>query len=179
MRFSSSIAKVGAWVDRSNLLEPTVNLALMTAISGNWVESNAISPSTLRWDWAGTTGIASADLVAATQQYIERDDIKQATDVVRVSSCSVIEGIIDVTLHHLQGPDPVLLRRSAAEAISKLIAARKQPHRDMPSSAVSAAAFVGGVERVSVTHPAGGITAQFGQMVHIASIIVRSAATDV
>jgi phage-related baseplate assembly protein len=175
---SIDVTNVGAWFDATDPLRPTLRLALMGPIDGEWTEAAANDPSTLILQWNGATGAASSALVGIVQTYIDREDIKQATDIVEVSAISLREAIIDVTLHHLRGPDPALLRRSAADALVKMRESRRQPGRDLPSEAIIAAASVGGVERAVPESPEGGMTAAKGELIHATTIIVRSAYTD-
>lgn len=179
MNFAADVDEVGAWFDRSNPLQPTVRLALMSQWVGTWVEVDVGAPMTSRLNWVGNTGAVGAEVVVGTQGYIDREDVKQATDIVHVSSCQVVETILDLTLFHLRGPDPSLLRRAGADAVAKMCAGRKQPHRDLPRSAIEAAASVGGVERVALNTPPNGIAAGYGEVLHVTSIIIRSALTDV
>ncbi|TAA54635.1 baseplate J/gp47 family protein [Shinella sp. JR1-6] len=179
MNFSPVIEHVGAWYDRSNPLQPTVRLALMAEWVGAWQEVDAGAPMTTRLNWVGNTGAVEANLVIGTQEYIDREDVKQATDIVHVTSSQVIETVLDLTMFHLRGPDPALLRRAGADAVAKMAADRKQPHRDLPRSAIEAAASVGGAERVALNTPPNGISAGYGQLIHVSSIIIRSALTDV
>ena len=88
------------------------------------------------------------------------------------------EVVIDVTLHHLRGPDPALLRRTAADALKAMRESRRQPSRDLPVEAVIAAASVGGVERATPSLPSAGVSAGQGELIHIHTIIVRSAYTN-
>lgn len=178
MDASLLVRAAGGWFDISNPLLPTLRLALMGPIEGTWVEQPADSPATLAYLWNGATGSIGSDVVGDVQQYIDRDDVKQATDIIQVAPVAVLTTAIDVTLYHLRGPDPDYLRRNAAIAVQAMIALRRKPHRDLPHEAIGAAATVGGVERAVVNSPIAGIVAGNGELIHVTGMIFRSQFTD-
>ncbi len=157
MKASIEVADVGAWVDRSDLLQPCVRLAIMIA--------------------AGK-GVPSAELVLAVQAHIDRKDVKQATDIVHVQPVEIVETEVDVTLYHRPGPDPAVLRTGAKVALEALLKDRHSPGRDLPVSSLIAAASVGGVERVVVNSPDADVIAGFGKLIDVVTLEVRSAYVD-
>ncbi len=179
MSVSLDVEDVGAWVDRAERFEPVVRLAIMAAGAGAWmVDANASAGTTRLVRQSGTDGAASNALVAAVQAHMERDNVPQATDVISVQSVSVVGQAIDVTLHHLRGPDPAVLRLAGAWAIAAMSEERRKPHRALPKSPISAAASVGGVERCTVNLPAADVFPGYGTVVHVTEILVRSLVTD-
>jgi phage-related baseplate assembly protein len=172
------VTDVGAWFDDTDPLRPTVRLAVMGPAEGEWKPAVSNDPAVLILQWDGATGTASSSLVGKVQLYVDQDHVKQATDIVQVSAISVREVVIDVTLQHLRGPDPALLRTTAAEGLKTMIASRRRPGRDLPLEAIVAAASVGGVEKPVVDSPEAGIVASKGELVQATTIIVRSAYTD-
>ena len=178
LKASLEVADVGAWFDGSNPLQPTVRLALMGPVAGQWKAQDPTEPSVIKWIWDGANGIASSELIALVQSHIAREDVKQATDIIQVSSVSIIEAAWDVTIYHRRGPDPAMLRGNAIAALAALRAERRVPHRDLPNEAAIAAATVGGVERAVVNLSVAGVVADHGQLVHVTAITVRSAYSD-
>lgn len=156
MKVSLDVFAVGAWVDRSVLYEPVVRLAIQEA-TGN--------------------GAAASDLVGRVQQHIDRDDVRQATDVVVVQSVVVSSFAINVRIFHRSGPDPVMLRANATAALEKMVEERWRPGRDVPQVAVSSAAMVAGVERVEIVAPEGDLIVDKGGLATCVSISVTSEAT--
>lgn len=157
MKVSLDVFAVGAWVDRSVLYEPTVRLALQVATG---------------------SGVAASDLVGRVQQHIDRDDVRQATDVVVVQSVVVTSFAIDVRIHHRPGPDPVMLRANAKAALEKMVEERWRPGRDIPLVAVSAAAMVAGAESVDVLAPGNDLIIDTGGLATCVGISVSSETTS-
>ena len=153
MKVSLDVYKVGAWVDRSVRFEPTVRLAIQ-------IENG--------------TGAAPQDLVSAVQQHIDRDDVRQATDVVVAQSVSVSFYSIDVRLIHAPGPDPSLLRSTAKTALEVMVGNRWSPRRGVPRAAVIGAAMVAGVERLDVITPPADVIVGFGELATCQSVSVTS-----
>lgn len=180
MNASIEVSDVGAWVDRSNIFEPTVRLAIMVASVPSWVRDPAAPVDTARFlrSDGGGNGAAPDALVTLVQSHMDRDTVKQATDIVAVQSVSVLETDIRYMVHHLKGPDPTLLRTTSGLAVARMVDERHKPHRDLPRPAIIAAGSVGGVETLSVDAPATDIDASFGELVFVNSITVESAYTD-
>lgn len=148
------IIDAGAWVDRSNMMEPTVRIALMSATGD---------------------GTATPDQIEAVQEYVLRKDVRQATDIVSIRSVDVVPVSIDVVLHHKRGPDPAVARASAETALAAMVLGRRSPGRDLPLSAIAAASSVIGVERVSIASPAQDIFLEDWQLAKVTGITVNSA----
>lgn len=163
LKASIDVADVGAWVDRSVQYEPVVRLAIMVADDPDDDEDDGTPP---------------AELVTLVQAHMDREDVRQATDVIAVQPVTVTPVSIDVTIHHRPGPDPVMLRAAALASLKAMAADRFHPHRDIPRSAIHAAASVAGVERVTINSPAADIEVGNGGLAHISSINVSSAVTD-
>lgn len=109
-------------------------------------------------------GAAGSDIVEAVRAHLYRKDIKPLTDVVSVSSVSLHEYAIDVTVYVRPGPDPLAVKTAAADSLSTMVAARRMPGRDVPVSAVIAAASVGPVDRVAVASPLSDVVMGNGEL---------------
>lgn len=177
---SVAVANVGGWVDRSIPSQPTVRLAIMIATASAWVRDISAPAGVTRYirSQGGGTGEASADLVADVQHYLDKENVKQATDIVTVQSVRIVATDIRYRIEHQAGPDPSLLRETSAKAVCALVDARYVPGRDLPSSAIVAAGATGGVERLSVTEPLGDIVASAGDLIFVNSVTVTSDITD-
>lgn len=163
LKASLDVYDVGAWVDRSVRYEPVVRLAVMVALDPNDNESDGTPPGAL---------------VQAVQAHMDREDVRQATDIIAVQPVNVTDVAISVTIHHRPGPDPVVLRSNALAALEAMATDRFHPHRDIPLSAIHAAASVAGVERVTINSPASDVVIGNGGLAHVSSIDVTSALTD-
>lgn len=123
-------------------------------------------------------GDADEDTVEAVRAHLHRDDIKPLTDVVSVSSVELVDYPIDVTVYIQPGPDPVAVRDAVLESLAAMAAARRIPGRDVPVSAVIAAASVGPVDRVVVSDPVADIIIGNGGLAVCTGIGVTVATHD-
>lgn len=123
-------------------------------------------------------GAADAETVDAVRAHLYRDDIKPLTDVVSVSSVSLHEYVIDVSVYVRPGPDPAAVKKAALDSLSAMVAARRTPGRDVPVSAVIAAASVGPVDRVAVASPASDVAMGYGELAVCTGINVTVATHD-
>jgi phage-related baseplate assembly protein len=117
-------------------------------------------------------------LVAKVQAYLDREDVRQATDIVQAEPVQVVQVVIDVKLEHLAGPDPAVLKSRAQAAINKVIAARRAPGRDLPRSAIIGAAAVEGIERVVLSAPASDVIAGPSGLIEVAYVTITSELVD-
>ncbi|MEQ3671378.1 baseplate J/gp47 family protein [Pseudophaeobacter sp.] len=150
LQASLKVADAGAYVDRSTGA-PIVRVPIMAAV-------NPPTP----------------ELVSTVQAHLDREDVRQATDVVFAEPVEVQAVAVIVVLEHLAGPDPSVLVARAHTAIEKVTARRKTPGRDLPRSALIAAAAVEGVERVRLEAPAGDVVAGPGGLIEVDHLEVTS-----
>lgn len=118
-------------------------------------------------------GLAPADLIAKVRQYLHQDAIKPLTDVVTVGS--VTNHIFDVDLEAfvLPGPDAIAVKSAIEAAIGLVAAQRRTPARDMPRSALIAAAQIGVVDKVILAEPAGDLARDYGEVAVIGEVRVK------
>lgn len=116
---------------------------------------------------------ADADVVAAVRAHLHRPDIKPLTDMVSVQSVSTHEYSIDVIVYVQPGPDPAAVRSAVEQSLAALAVRLRLPARDVPLSAVIAAASVGPVDRVVVAQPAADVVMGNGELAVCAGITVR------
>lgn len=109
-------------------------------------------------------GAADEDVIGAVRDHLNRDDIRPLTDVISVSSVEVHAYAIDVTVFIQPGPDPVAVKEAVTGSLTAMVASRRIPGRDVPVSAIIAAASVGPVDRVVVNTPVGDVLMDHGAL---------------
>lgn len=123
-------------------------------------------------------GHAAPDLIDTVRAHLARDEIKPLTDIVNVRSVENFPYEIAAEVFILPGPDPVAVRDEVTKSLEAMVAARRTPSRDVPRSAVFAAASVGPVDRVHVTSPAADIARNNGEVGLCTSIHVTVTVHD-
>ena len=118
-------------------------------------------------------GLAPTDLVAAVRGQLTRPDIKPLTDVVSVRSVTNHSYAVSLDAYILPGPDPLTVTSAIEAAITKEATARRTPARDMPRSALIAAAQLPVVDKVSLVTPGGDIARDYGEVPVLAGLDVR------
>lgn len=116
---------------------------------------------------------ASADLVEAVRRHMLRKDVKPLTDMVSVRSVTTHDYQIDVTVFIRPGPDPAAVRVAVEDGLAAMAASRRMPARDVPRSAIIAAASVGPVDRVSVAAPVADVVMGDGELAVCTGIAVN------
>jgi phage-related baseplate assembly protein len=109
-------------------------------------------------------GSASGDLVEAVRAHLARPDIKPLTDILTVRSVQNVGYAIAVECFILPGPAPELVRAEVTQALQAMAAARRTPSRDVPRSAVFAAASTPAVDKVLVAQPVTDIARGSGEV---------------
>lgn len=109
-------------------------------------------------------GVAGSDIVAAVRAHLHRRDVKPLTDVVSVRSVTVHNYAIAARVYVRPGPDPAAVRTLVLDSLAAMVASRRIPARDVPLSAIIAAAMTGPVDRVVVANPLADIVMDNGQL---------------
>lgn len=109
-------------------------------------------------------GEADSGLVAAVHTHLHRRDIKPLTDVVTVRSVKPRRYAISARVYARPGPDPAAVRTLVIDSLTSMAAARRIPARDVPMSAIVAAASVGPVDRVVLTEPLSDMIMDNGEL---------------
>lgn len=118
-------------------------------------------------------GAASDELLTVVRSRLNRRDIKPLTDMVSVQSVENVPYAIDVEAFILPGPDEVMVRESVLASLTKMAADRRTPSRDMPLSAIHAAAMVGPVDKVIVKSPLVDLARDRGEVALCTGINVK------
>lgn len=118
-------------------------------------------------------GLASAELLDIVRTQLNRPDIKPLTDTVNVRSVVNIDYAMSIQAFILPGPSPELVRAEVAASLRRMADARRTPGRDVPRSAIVAAASIDPVDRVTVQTPAADIAKAHGEVALCSAIDVE------
>lgn len=110
-------------------------------------------------------GRPSDALVSAVQVALNDEYVRPLTDAVSVLKPKLIATTIAANLLIMRGPDPAAVRNAAVTSLALYLATRRAIARPVYLSGITAALSVGGVEAVTVTAPAGTITAAYDEVV--------------
>ena len=116
---------------------------------------------------------APSEVVEAVRAYLARPDIKPLTDMVTVRSVYTVPYSIDLMAYVQPGPDQLAVKAAIEASVTAMVAARRAPARDVPRSAIIAAATVGPVDRVSLISPASDLVIGNGDLAVCDSINVQ------
>lgn len=123
-------------------------------------------------------GLAPPDLVEAVRARIMHTYIKPLTDVVTVRSVTNHGYSVDLDAFILRGPDPLAVHGLIENSVLATAASRRTPARDMPRSALTAAAQLSMVDRVLLGSPVDDIAMGYGEVPVINGLNVRVHAND-
>jgi len=147
------VLDAGVWVDRDDPAQPVVRIAPMVA--------------------AGD-GLPSVDVLDAVRIFLNRDDVKGATDVVAVQPPTLRPYEISLVVQHLAGPDPSVLRSASSARLAALAADRHRPGRAVQIPAIIAAGLPPAAESAYVLQPSVDIRAAAGELSYCTKITVAS-----
>lgn len=117
-------------------------------------------------------GMPSVDLVDAVRTHLYRPEIKPLTDMLTVIPVSNIYYTIAVNAYVLPGPDPVIVQAEVEKSLAAMVERRRVPSRDVPRSAIYAAAQVDPVDLVEITHPLADLIVGDGEVAVCTGITV-------
>jgi phage-related baseplate assembly protein len=109
-------------------------------------------------------GIPSEDLLRVVRAHLNRPDVRPLTDVVLVRGAAPVFYTIDGDLYVLDGPDHAVVKAGSLKAVEALTLERRSPGRDVPRSAIYAAASTGPVDKVVLRSPAADVVIGNGQV---------------
>lgn len=116
---------------------------------------------------------APSEVVEAVRAYLSRPDIKPLTDMVTVRSVYTAPYSIDLMVYVQPGPDQLAVKAAVEASVAAMVAARRVPARDVPRSAIIAAATVGPVDRVQLLSPGSDLVIDNGDLAICESINVQ------
>lgn len=117
-------------------------------------------------------GQAPDDLIKIVHAHLSADDIKPVTDILTVRSAVIVDYSVSVTAYVLPGPSPSAVRDDIEASITAMGLMRKTPARDVPLSAVIAAASIGPVDRVVVHSPTADVATGRGEVPNLTGVAV-------
>lgn len=109
-------------------------------------------------------GQAPDDLVTAVSDHLNSDSIRPLTDNLAVRSVVNVPYAIEVEAFVMDGPDPDLVRSAVEESLEAMVLNRRTPSRDVPLSAIHAAAHVGSVDKVVIKSPVADVAMGRGEV---------------
>lgn len=111
-------------------------------------------------------GLADAPdaLVEKVRAHLHRRDVKPLTDIVSVRSVTTHDYAISVIVYARPGPDPLAVKSLVEDSLAAMAVSRRTPARDVPLSAIIAAATVGPVDRVVVESPLADVVMGNGEL---------------
>jgi len=111
-------------------------------------------------------GTASAELIAAVEAIVKRDDIRPLGDRVTVASAQIVPVLILATLTTFSGPDVSVVLAAARVALDAYLADNRKLGRNINTAAIIAALKVAGVENVRLASPAADVECSLIQAAH-------------
>lgn len=120
-------------------------------------------------------GAASPELLATVAATLNADTIRPMTDQVTVQSAAIVNYTVQAELVILPGPDPLVVRQAAVDAITAYAEAQRRIGHDITLSGVYAALHQPGVQRVNLTAPSANLTIGEGQASYCTSIAITVA----
>lgn len=118
-------------------------------------------------------GLAGSALVSVVRAYLSRPDIKPLTDVLTVRSVTNHGFIASIDAYVFPGPDPITIRMAIEQSVLAACRMRRTPSREMPRSALIAAAHLPAVDKVILLSPAIDIAMGRGEVPVLTSLDVR------
>jgi len=99
-------------------------------------------------------GTPEADVIDAVEARVNSRSVRPLTDQVTVQGATIVPFAIAADLYLFEGPDPEIVLAAAQARIEDYVARAHKLGRDINRSAISAAMFVEGVQRVELAAPA-------------------------
>lgn len=125
-------------------------------------------------------GTASAGLIEAVETVLNAERIRPMTDQVTVLSASIVDYVITAELVLYPGPDPLVVRQAALDAVTAYAESQRRIGYDVTLSGIYAALHKPGVQRVNMNAPTANLTIDDGEASFCTAITVTVAgATDV
>ncbi len=123
-------------------------------------------------------GEPSDDLMQIVRARLLQDDVRLTTDNLIVRPARVVTFDVSASLRIRPGPDPLTIRNNALAALQRMAARYKRVGGDIPASAVSAALYTDGVDRVDMQAPAADVTTLRFQAPHLRNITLKTVVSD-
>jgi len=102
-------------------------------------------------------GTATADLCAAVATAVNADNVRPMTDEVTVQSAVIVPYEVKGTITTFAGPDSAVVLAESRKRLDAYVAESHRIGRDITMSGLYAALHCDGIQRVTLTSPAGDI----------------------
>ena len=123
------------------------------------------------------TGEPTDDLMKIVRARLFQDNVRLTTDNLMIRPARVVIYDVSATLHMLPGPDPLTIRNNATVALQRMAARYKRVGGDIPASAISAALYTEGVDRVDMQAPLQDVTTLRFQAPHLGTVTLKTVIT--
>lgn len=117
-------------------------------------------------------GIPSAKLIECVRAHLSQDHIKPLTDILSVRPITPVPYRVEVRVFMREGPSADLVAAQVEQSLAAAVEARRVPTRDVPLSALIAAASIPPVDRVELIEPTIDLTITNGLVAICDSISV-------
>lgn len=120
-------------------------------------------------------GLASPELIAAVSNTLNAEEIRPMTDQVTVQSASIVNYTITAELTLYPGPDPVVVRQAALDAVTAYAEAQRRIGYDVTVSGLYAALHQPGVQSAALSAPTSSLVIGQGEASFCTAITVTVA----
>lgn len=116
------------------------------------------------------TGEPEPDVIDAVEERVNSRSVRPLTDLVTVQPADIVNFAIAAQIYLFDGPDPSVVIEAAEASALAYVARSRKLGRDINRSAISAALFVEGVQRVELTSPLADLPIGLAQAAHCTGI---------
>lgn len=124
-------------------------------------------------------GAASPELQASVAETLNAEQIRPMTDQVAVQSAAITEYSVDATLTVFSGPDAMLVRQAAIDAVTAYAAEQHRLGYDITLSGLYAALHQEGVQNVTLASPSADLVIGDGETAYCTDVTVTLGGTGV
>jgi phage-related baseplate assembly protein len=123
-------------------------------------------------------GTPSAELIAATQEYLERDDVAVETDIITVVPAEILPYTINAIAYIDRGPDVELTKESGESALAEYANNQRRLKGVIDPGMIGHLLYGIGAKKVDVLSPSNEISASRSQAPYCQSITVEVRVRD-
>ncbi|MDT0501908.1 MULTISPECIES: baseplate J/gp47 family protein [unclassified Halomonas] len=124
-------------------------------------------------------GAASPELQASVAETLNAEQIRPMTDQVTVQSAAITEYTVDATLTVFSGPDAMLVRQAAIDAVTTYAVEQHRLGYDITLSGLYAALHQEGVQNVTLASPSADLVIGDGEAAYCTDVTVTLGGTGV
>ncbi|OJW73022.1 MAG: baseplate assembly protein [Sphingomonadales bacterium 63-6] len=116
------------------------------------------------------TGEPEPEVIDAVENRVNSRSVRPLTDLVSVLPATIVEFLIKARIYLFDGPDPTVVIEAAQASAQAYVARSRKLGRDINLSAISAALFVEGVQRVELVSPVADLVMGMSEAGHCTGI---------